>query len=517
MLSQGGRAFGYAAGVVGAWPILLLLAAPHAPKAAPSAAVREWTRAHEGAVLDEFVVLLAMSNVASDAPNIERNARHLATLLERRGLAATLLDGAGGPPIVLGELKVAGARRTVGVYIHYDGQPVEPEKWSGAPWAPVLRDGPIESGGKERPLEPPFDPEWRLYARSASDDKAPVIGWLAALDALKAVGLAPTVNLKFLLDGEEEAGSPHLGAVLRRERERLGADLWLFCDGPVHQTRRPQVFFGARGVMGLELTLYGPSRPLHSGHYGGWSPNPAADVARLVASLRDDDGRVLVEGFYDDVRPPNAAERAAAARVPDNDAELRESLALGRTEGAGVRLAERILGPSLNVRGLASGAVGDKAANAIPSDAKASIDFRLVPDQRPERVSTLVEEQLRRQGFQIVHDAPDPATRRAHARLVRLEWDQGYPGFRGPLDAPEAKRVLSAVVEAMGVEPVALPNIGGSLPMYVLGEALGAPLVAVPIANHDNNQHAANENLRLRNLWDGIAIYATLAMRLGER
>jgi acetylornithine deacetylase/succinyl-diaminopimelate desuccinylase-like protein len=380
----------------------------------------------------------------------------------------------------------------------------------------VLRDGPLESGARERPLEPPFDPEWRLFARSASDDKAPIVGWLAALDALKGVGLAPSVNLKFLLDGEEEAGSPHLAAVLKREKERLGADLWLFCDGPVHQTRRPQVFFGARGVMGVELTLYGPSRPLHSGHYGGWAPNPAADVARLVALLRDDEGRVLVEGFYDDVRPPTAAERAAAARVPDSDRELRESLALGRTEGGGARLAERILGPSLNVRGLAAGAVADKAANAIPAEARASIDFRLVPDQRPERVRALVEEHLRRQGFHVVHDAPEAAMRRAHARLVRLEWDQGYPGFRTPLDAPEAKRVLAAVSEAMGEEPVALPSIGGSLPMYVLGEALAGPLVAVPIANHDNNQHAANENLRLRNLWDGIAIYATLAVRLGE-
>ncbi|HET7293464.1 MAG TPA: M20/M25/M40 family metallo-hydrolase [Vicinamibacteria bacterium] len=494
---------------------LLLLAIGGTAEAQPVEDVRAWTRSHEAGILSELVDLLAIPNVASDTDGIERNARRLVALLGKRGFAATLLDGHGGPPAVLGELRTPGARRTLGVYIHYDGQPVEPEKWSSAPWAPMLRDGPVEQGGRERPLEPPLGPEWRLYARSASDDKAPIVGWLSALDALKATGHAPGVNLKLLLDGEEEAGSAHLPAVLAREKARLAADLWLLCDGPVHQTRRPQVFFGARGVMGVELTLYGPLRPLHSGHYGNWAPNPAAALARLIASARDDEGRVLVEGFYDDVRPPTEAERAALARSPDNDADLRRSLALGRTEGA-VPLVEAILRPALNVRGIASGAVGEKAANAIPAEARASIDFRLVPDQRPERVRAAFEEHLRRQGFEVVHEAPDAEARRSQRRLVRLEWDAGYPAARAPLDSPEAKAVLAAVAEASGLEPVVMPTLGGSLPMYLFTEVLGAPVIGVPIANHDNNQHAADENLRLQNLWDGIAIYATLLLRVGD-
>ncbi len=490
--------------------ILLLALLAGSPDA--TAAVRDWTHRNEAAILREFAELLAIPNVASDTPNIERNARHIKALFEKRGLVVEILDGAGGPPAVYAERRAPGTTRTLGVYIHYDGQPVEPEKWANDPWTPVLRDAPVEAGGRERPLTPPFDPGWYVYGRGASDDKAPIVGWLAALDALKASGLEPGVNVKFLLEGEEEAGSRHLPDLMKRERERLRADLWLLCDGPMHQSRRAQVFFGARGVMGLELTLYGPLRALHSGHYGNWAPNPAAMLARLVASMRDQDGRIRIDGFYDDVRPLTPGEAAAVARVPDSDAALRESLGLSATESGGKRLAETVLLPSLNLRGLSSGAVGDKAQNAIPTEARASIDFRLVPDQRPERLREKVEAHLRRDGFHVVHAAPDPASRRAHARIARLEWDPGYPAARAPMDLPAARGVLHAVATAMGEEPIAVPTLGGSIPMYLFGETLGTPVIGVPIANHDHNQHAANENLRLQNLWDGIAIYAALLM-----
>jgi acetylornithine deacetylase/succinyl-diaminopimelate desuccinylase-like protein len=488
-------------------PLLSLTLAAGPAEAADKA--REWARAHEAAVLAEFACLLAIPNVASDTPNIERNARHIAALFEKRGLRASILDGAGGPPAVYAELPAPGATRTLGVYIHYDGQPVEPEKWRSDPWTPVLRDGPVEAGGRERPLEAPFDPEWRLYARGASDDKAPIVGWLAALDALKAAGLAPRVNLKFLLEGEEEAGSHHLPALMRREKERLRADLWLLCDGPVHQSRRAQVFFGARGVMGLELTVFGPLRALHSGHYGSWAPNPAARLARLLASMRDDDGRVRIAGFYEDVRPPTAGETAAARSAPDVEAALLEGLALRQSEG-GVPLAESVLQPSLNLRGLLSGAVGERAANAIPTEARASIDFRLAPGQRPERVRAQVEDHLRREGYHVVHEAPDAATRRAHAKLARLEWDPGYPAARAPLDLPAAQAVVRAVKAAMGPDALSVPTLGGSIPMYLFGDVLETPVIGLPIANHDNNQHAADENIRLQNLWDGIATYAAV-------
>jgi acetylornithine deacetylase/succinyl-diaminopimelate desuccinylase-like protein len=266
-----------------------------------------------------------------------------------------------------------------------------------------------------------------------------------------------------------------------------------------------------RGSMGLELTTYGPSRALHSGHYGNWAPNPALGMARLLASLRDDEGRILVPGFHDDVRPLTAPERRAIRAMPPVDVALRDELLLGRVEGGdSVLLAERIARPALNVRGIQAGAVGAQAANAIPTEARASVDFRLVPDQTPERVRRLVEAHLRRQGWTVVHDSATAAQRRASPRLVRLEWEGGYAGVRTPAAHPAARAVAAVLPRA-----VVVPTLGGSLPMHHFAEVLRTPLVVVPIVNYDNNQHAANENLRIGNLWEGVETYALLFARLG--
>jgi acetylornithine deacetylase/succinyl-diaminopimelate desuccinylase-like protein len=304
--------------------------------------------------------------------------------------------------------------------------------------------------------------------------------------------------------------------VLAKNRELLRADAWLLCDGPVHQSRRPQLVFGARGVTDVEITLYGPSRAVHSGHYGNWAPNPALALAELVAGLRDGDGRIKIAGFYDDVRRVTPAEQAALAAVPDVDAALRQELALPATEAGGARLVERIMLPALNLRGLASGAVGAKAQNAIPVDARASIDFRLVPDQTPERVRERFEAHLRAQGWTVVHAEPTPEERRATPKLVRLEWGPGYPAGRTALDLPFSKRLLAVASEGLPEPVIALPTLGGSVPMQVFIETFRVPVVLLPIANHDNSQHASDENLRLRNLWDGIATFAVVISELGS-
>src|SRR5688572_26477916 len=500
---------------------LLIAASASAEAAPPTAAevrakVRAWRQAHAGQVVRELADLVALPNVASDAVAIRKNADAIVKMLERRGIAASLLEAEGSPPAVYGELATPGARRTLMVYAHYDGQPVVPAQWTSGPWIPVLRDGPLERNGREVAFEKAngrTDGEWRLYGRSTSDDKAPIVGVLAALDALRAAGIPPSVNLKLFFEGEEEAGSPHLQAMLARHADRLKTDVWVFCDGPVHHSRRLQFFWGVRGVMGLEMTVYGPLRSLHSGHYGNWAPNPAVTLVHLVASLRGTDGRIRIAGFDEDVRPPTATERAAVAQIPDVDEELRGALALAETEPC--RLVERILLPALNVRGLSAGQVGDKAANAIPTEATASIDFRLVPDQTPEKVRARVEAHLTREGWHVVHDAPGPTVRRAHARLVRLGWEEsGYPPSRTSMDLPVSRAVARVVEESTGTPIVRLPTMGGSLPMYLFEKVLAVPVIGLPIANHDNSQHAANENLRLQNLWDGIEVYAGLLARL---
>ncbi|HUQ83090.1 MAG TPA: M20/M25/M40 family metallo-hydrolase [Gemmatimonadaceae bacterium] len=483
------------------------------------AAVRKHRESHEAEIAREFADLLAIPNVASDSVNIRRNAAAVIELLRRRGVTARTLEGDAGPPAVYGELRTPGATRTIVFYAHYDGQPVVPSQWTGAPFEPVLRDGSLAAGAKTIPLPAAgqrMSGESRIYARSASDDKGAIIAMLGALDGMRSANIAPSVNLKFFFEGEEEAGSTHLRRLLEKHADVLRADAWVFCDGPVHQSGRQQVVFGARGVMGLELTTYGPARALHSGHYGNWAPNPAALMANLIASMRDDDGRILIAGFMDDVRPITAAERTALGSVPPIDTTLRKALAMGATEAQNAPLAERIMLPALNVRGIRVGGVRELAANAIPTEADASIDFRLVPNQKPERVRELVEAHLRSRGYYLVHDTPDSATRMAHPKIVRVEWDGGYAATKASMDIPFSRALLAAASSGAATPPIAMPMLGGSLPTSTFEQVLAVPLVVLPIANYDNNQHAANENLRLQNLWDGMEMFAAVMARIGH-
>ncbi|HSR53732.1 MAG TPA: M20/M25/M40 family metallo-hydrolase [Acidobacteriota bacterium] len=472
-------------------------------------AVRQYRETHEVEILQGFRELLSIPNVAFDTENIGRNAAWIRDALQQRGVEAELLTLADEavPPIVYGQIMVPGAQRTLILYVHYDGQPALPPQWTHKPWEPVLYSASMEDGGQ--PIEWPeaggeVDPEWRIYARSAGDDKAPIPAILAALDAMRQAGVQPTSNLKFFFEGEEEAGSPHLEEYLKKYSDKLEGDIWLFCDGPVHQSRTPQLVFGVRGIVQMELTVYGPTRYLHSGHYGNWAPNPAQMLAELLASMKDDEGNVIVEGYYDTVAPLSERERKELEQVPEVDAQLRRELGLARSENRNQPLMERLLLPSLNVRGMASASVGRQARNVIPTRAIASLDLRLVKGNDPQDMMDRVEAHIRRQGYHIVRETPDKATRLAHPRLVKVERGDGYPAARTRMDLPIALEIAAAARRASEDELIMVPSLGGSLPLYLFTDLLQAPLVITPIANHDDNQHAPDENLRLANLWYGI-------------
>jgi acetylornithine deacetylase/succinyl-diaminopimelate desuccinylase-like protein len=476
--------------------------------------VREYRQAHEAEIIREFVDLLSIPNVASDAPNIRRNAAKLIELMTRRGIEARLLEG-NGPPAIFGELKTPGATGTIGFYAHYDGQPVDATKWTSDPFKPVLRDKPLEAGGRviDFPREGHrFDPESRLYARSASDDKAPIIAMLAALEALKASNTKPTANLKFLFDGEEEAGSPHLGDIVTRNKSLLGADVWLCADGPVHQSRRQQIYFGTRGVVKVDITVFGANRALHSGHYGNWSPNPAMRLAKLLASMKDDNGRVLIEGFYDGADPLGDDEKKALKDMPATDSDLMREYGLAGSEGAGKSLGELINEPSLNIDGLRSEDVGRQSRTIIPAEATATLDLRLVKGIKPQLQVERLTAHIRKQGYFVVRNDPDLETRLKHPLIARVTSEDGYAAVRTPMSLPIVKKVIDAVERAIGQKPVLLPTMGGSGPLWAIDAATGAPQVGIPIVNHDNNQHSSDENLRLQNLWDGIEIISALMM-----
>ena len=481
--------------------------------------VERYVGEHQQEILGELVSLLSIPNVASDKPNIRRNAQLLSEMLRRRGFASEILE-TDVNPLVYGELRVPGASRTILWYAHYDGQPFDARLWKQeSAFKPILRDGRMEEGAREIPnfaSLKTYPSGARVYARSASDDKAPIVALLAAIDALRASGLQPKSNIRLILDGEEEAGSRGLISSLTRYKDKYRADVMLVLDGPLHSSGRPTIVFGGRGIATLELTVFGPKFALHSGHYGNWVPNPAMDLIHLLGSMKDDNGRVLVEGFYDDVPPLSPEEKRTLASVPDNPQELMQFFGISRTDKVGGSLQEALQYPSLNVRGLRSAYVGSEVRTVIPESATASIDIRLVKETDPDRMVRRVLDHIRKQGFQIVDKEPDDATRARYPRIVMVNSGSGGASFsatkayRTEMNHPVALEITNTMQRTWNQAPVRIRTMGGTVPMAPFAETFGFPIISIPVVNFDNNQHSENENLRLENLWKAIVTFAAV-------
>ncbi len=497
--------------------IYLILCLGLVGQASFAQSVREYLQTNEHRLLTEYVRFLSIPNVVSDTPNIRRNAGFLVERMRKAGLNPRLLETADKkvPPVVYGEWMTPGAAKTVIFYAHYDGQPTDPAAWTGSlPWEPALRSNALEKVGKTIPFPKNgerIDPEWRIYARSASDDKAGVFAILTALEALRAKDIKPTVNIKFFFEGEEEAGSPNLKEILTKHKDLLKADAFIVCDGPVHQSGRKQVVFGVRGDVNVELTVYGAKRPLHSGHYGNWSPNPAYAMARLLASMKDDRGNIIVKGWADDVEPLGPAEMKAIADAPQYDNQLKRELGILYTEGGGKSLLERINQPSLNINGIKSGDVGEQARNVIPTTATTVLDLRLVKGNDHIRQVAKLRKHIESQGYYVIDCDPTDEERLKHPMIAKFIHVPGsYNAQRTQMDLTVSLAVVEAVQGTTSDKIVRMPSLGGSLPLSIISETLGMPTITVPIANHDNNQHAENENIRIQNLWDGIETFASL-------
>ncbi len=478
------------------------------------AVARVYHKENGARIVREFADLLSLPNDAADNANINANAAAIAAQFADRGFRMELLRHGNAPPLIYGRRDVRGAKRTIAIYVHYDGQPTEDANWTHPPFQPTLYTDAISNGGRRLAL--PADgarisPEWRLYARSASDDKAPIAALLAALDALKTVSLDLSSNIVLVFDGEEERGSASLDDYLLKHEDKFkDVDLWLFCDGPTHQSGRPQLVFGVRGITGMDVTVYGPNRGLHSGHYGNWAPGPGWRLSRLLASMKDKDDRVLIDGFYESGEKLNVGDYAAIANMPDVDEALRVEFGLAATEADNAPLAERIMLPALNLKGLKSAEVGDNARNSIPPSATASIGIRLVKGNDPTAMQGLVEAHIAAQGYHIVREDPDAATRATYPLIAKVTREGGYRAVRTPLDAPGVDDLVGALRIAAGDSLILNPGLGGTLPLYIFEDISDAPIVILPIANFDNNQHAADENIRLGNLFYGIEAYAAV-------
>lgn len=482
--------------------------------------IRSYRAAHEKEIFTEFISFLSIPNIAADTVNLQKNAVFIMDMMRRQGiqqvqLLSPLTPGAASS--VYGEVRVPGAKQTLIFYAHYDGQPVNPAQWAKGltPFQPQIINGVVGQGGTFIDVPPGnvYDPEWRIYARGASDDKAGVAAILYAYDAIIKSGLKPTYNIKFFFEGEEEAGSPHLNEILEKYNSLLQSDLWIICDGPVHQTGKKQVVFGVRGDAHLDLTVYASKRPLHSGHYGNWAPNPAMMLVKLLASMKDDNGRVTIKGFYGDVIPLTTAEKKALDETPPVDEQMKKELGITMTENKGKSLGEAINQPSLNINGMQSGNVGKLASNQIPTTATAVLDLRLVPGNDWQRQQQKVTDHIRSQGYYVTDHEPTDEERSKYNKIIKvIPGKDGYNAQRTSIDLPIVKHVINAVKSTTNGQLVLTPTMGGSLPLFLFEKHLKAKTITVPIANHDNNQHAENENIRLQNLWNGIETMAALMM-----
>ncbi len=464
--------------------VLFLAGSAAAVQNGPSALrteVESYVQANQEKIVSELVDIVSVPSVAADVDNIRRKADALRVMLTERGFSAELLE-TDGNPLVYGELSVPNADRTLLLYCHYDGQPVDPSRWNqDDPFQPVLREGRTEDGAREIDLADVdrFEPDWRLYARSAADDTSPIVAILTALDALRSMDVEPTSNVRLILDGEEETGSPNLVPAITRYRDKLQADLMLILDGPVHASGRPTLLFGSRGNMGLELTVYGPKFPLHSGHYGNWVPNPAMRLAQLLASMKDDQGRVVIDGFYDGIELTEEDRRILDA-VPDDHEALMKLFGFTEPDAVGRSLQEAIQYPSLNVRGLQSAWVGAEARTIVPDRAVAALDVRLVSETDGAVMYEKVLAHIRRQGYHIVDEDPDDATRAQYGRIVKVT-SRYRNAFRTPLSDPRAQRLIGALTSVWGEEPVILRTLGGTVPIGPFIEELGFAAVVVPL------------------------------------
>lgn len=468
--------------------------------------------------LNEYAEFLSIPNVLGDSINMLRNANRISEMLSKLGIKNELLYSGKykSAPSVFGEIKVPGATTTIAFYAHYDGQPVNPKQWAEglAPFTPALFTDRLDQGGKKISFPTAaekINPQWRLYGRASSDDKAGVFAIITAYEALLKTGSKPTVNMKFFFEGEEEAGSINLDELFKRNKEKLTADLWVICDGPRHISGKKQIVFGVRGDVNVDLKVYASKRPLHSGNYGNWAPNLGMRLAQLLSSMKDAEGNVLIKGFYDDVIPLTTLEKQAIAKIPEVETILKEDLLLAKPDGGGKSFIELLTLPTLNINGMQSGNVGTMASNVIPTEASAVLDLRLVLGNDVNRQVQKVADHIALQGYTVIDHEPTDAERKQFPLLAKLTKRKGgYNAQRTTMDLPLVQKIAKAIETTIPYEVVKVPSAGGSLPLFLFEQLIDGKPITLPIVNYDNNQHAENENVKLEYLWEGIETMAAI-------
>jgi acetylornithine deacetylase/succinyl-diaminopimelate desuccinylase-like protein len=472
--------------------------------------------------LPTYQQFLSIPNDARIAGQLEPNLVWLEKEFGKRGFTTKRLPNEGIDLLLL-SYPVEGAKETVLFYGHVDGQPVDVSKWVlSPPFKPVYgrmaagTDGTVNYTKVDKLPAKPETTDVRLFARASSDAKAPIMLFLVAWDQMIAEGKKPNYRVKFIVDPMEEGGNPDLPRAVETFRADLAADHLIILDGPVHTTNQPTLVGGARGIATARLTVYGPKLPQHSGHYGNYAPNPALRLAQLLASMKNDAGRVTIPGFYDGIEL-DAETRAMLAGVPDDPAQINARIGFSQPDGVGASLQEALQYPSLNIRGMLSGWVGQAARTIIPATAVVNMDIRLVKESDGDRLLGLLLGHVEAQGYHIIPEGREPtdAERANYTHLASLGGDGGYAAFRTDLNGPTGSWLQRALRSTFGKDPVLLRTMGGSVPIAPFITTLAVPAVVLPLVNPDNNQHSPNENILLTNYFRGAeTLYGVLTERL---
>lgn len=437
--------------------------------------------------------------------DMTKNIDWLKTAFEKRDFSIKILETP-SVPIVLAERVVDPKLPTVLFYIHFDGQPVDASKWDqDDPFNPVMKkqnaSGDWEKVGYDQVNN--WNPEWRVFARAAADDKGPIIMFLQALDILKQQNIQPAYNIKVLLDGEEEKSSPGLKKTVAQYKSEYAADRLIIMDGPAHPTNRPTLTFGCRGITSATLVVYGPRLPQHSGHYGNYAPNPAFRAAQLLSSMKDEDGRVVIKGFYDGIEM-NEKTQAILTAVPDDQKSIQAQIGIALPDKVGATYQEALQYPSLNVRGMSSAWIGAQTRTIVPDKAVIQLGIRLVKETEGKRMLSLLKSHIESEGYYVIDREPTEAERLKYPKIATFIERSVTNAFRTEIDSDTGEWLTKAIRRIYKEDPVRIRTMGGTIPITPIVETLGISAAIVPMVNMDNNQHSPNENLRVGNLYNGI-------------
>ncbi len=479
--------------------IILLAGQTHAQTIHDSM-VREVLKQHR-----EFV---SIPNIASNHDDMMRNYAWVRPLFEDLDFEVDLLPS-GTLPVFFAEKNQPGVERTLLIYLHIDGQAVAPENWDQEdPFVPVLKEQDAAGQWTELPwdaIDGAIDDDWRVFGRAAADDKAPIMMLLTALRTMKDSGTSLTSNIKVILDPQEEAGSEAFLSTLEQYRDRYSADYLLIMDGPAHPSNRPTLTLGCRGIATCTITAFGAKLPQHSGHYGNYVPNPIFTMGRILSSMKGDDGRVLIDGYYDGIEMTPELKKLLG-KVPDDNKEITKGLLIAKSESVGDNYQESLQYPTLNVRHIETSWKGPGLKTVIPEYVTAHIDVRLVMETDATVQVEKIRQHLISEGYYVIDRDPTDEERLQHETIVRFDAGRGVNAFRTDPDSDIVNTLSLAISNAFGIPPVKIRTMGGTVPIIEAVRVLGINAIIVPMVNMDNNQHNPNENIRVGNIRDGISI-----------